>query len=129
MRSEVVQTAGKVEERLLSYRDWPGQDGRAALPDSLLALVADWSSAGGDRWSSLVLPFYWELTETAIARQLGVSAEPAKQLAGVAAGHHAERMSFIRGWMKLPLEQRKRPELNRRPCGCLKRPGDGPRPC
>jgi beta-lactamase regulating signal transducer with metallopeptidase domain len=104
LRSEVEQSIRNSEESTLSYFIGTESD----EPVFNLAGPAE----SGKRWAPMVLPFYWELTETAIAQRLGLSADQRKQLTQVEREHRGETAKLAGEIKKLPPDQRKRPEFH-----------------
>ena len=106
LRSDVEQEIRNDEELSLSYSIGT----ESGMPIFNSAGPAE----AGTRWAPMVLPFYWELTETAIAQRLGLSADQRKQLTEVAGEHRGETEKLAGEIRKLSPDQRKRPELRQK---------------
>ncbi len=104
LRSDVEQEIRNDEESSLSYSIGT----YSGMPIFNLAVEA------GSRWAPMVLPFYSELTETAIAQRLGLIADQRKQLTEVAGQHRGETVKLAGEIKKLSPDQRKRPEFQQK---------------
>ena len=101
LRSDVEQEIRNDEESSLSYSIGT----YSGMPIFNLAVEA------GSRWAPMVLPFYSELTETAIAQRLGLIADQRKQLTEVAGQHRGETVKLAGEIKKLSPDQRKTPRV------------------
>lgn len=104
LRSDVERNIRNDEESSLSYSIGTYSD----MP------IFNLAGESGSRWAPMVLPFYSELTEMAIAKRLGLSADQRKQLTQVAGEHRGETEKLAREIKKLSPDQRKRPEFQQK---------------
>ena len=106
LRSDIEHNILNDEESSLSYS--------IGTESGMPIFNAAGPAEAGTRWAPMVLPFYSELTETAIAQRLGLSADQRKQLAAVAGEHRSETEKLAGETKKLSPDQRKCPEFQQK---------------
>ncbi len=105
LRSQVQQSIRNDEESTLAY---------FIGTYSGMPIFSGGPIDAGERWAPMVLPFYSELTETAIAQRLGLNADQRKQLAAIEREHRGEVEKLAGEIKKLSPDQRKRPDVQQR---------------